>query len=222
MRRERAPGPAAAAPALRARPQLSGARLSSPAACWRFLYAPIATLMIFSFNDNKVMRLPFGDWNAAVVREGLLQPAAAGGGGEQPDRGGVRARHLPRHRHPDGAGAEPLRLPRQDRVPPLRDPADHAAGHHHGRLDAELLLAARRGVEPRHRDPGPRHRVRRHRYHQRLRQGWNASTGASSRPRPISARPRSARSGRSRCPTSAPRSSARRCWSSPSPSTRYP
>ena len=27
-----------------------------------FLYVPIATLMIFSFNDNKVMRLPFGDW----------------------------------------------------------------------------------------------------------------------------------------------------------------
>ena len=27
-----------------------------------FLYVPIATLMIFSFNDNRVMRLPFGEW----------------------------------------------------------------------------------------------------------------------------------------------------------------
>jgi len=27
-----------------------------------FLYVPIATLMVFSFNTNKVMRLPLGDW----------------------------------------------------------------------------------------------------------------------------------------------------------------
>ena len=27
-----------------------------------FLYVPIATLMVFSFNSNKVMRLPLGDW----------------------------------------------------------------------------------------------------------------------------------------------------------------
>ncbi len=27
-----------------------------------FLYIPIATLMVFSFNSNKVMRLPLGDW----------------------------------------------------------------------------------------------------------------------------------------------------------------
>ena len=39
-----------------------------------FLYAPIATLMIFSFNDNKVMRLPFGDWTLQWYVKAFTNP----------------------------------------------------------------------------------------------------------------------------------------------------
>ena len=39
-----------------------------------FLYVPIATLMIFSFNDNKVMRLPFGDWTLQWYVKAFTNP----------------------------------------------------------------------------------------------------------------------------------------------------
>ena len=39
-----------------------------------FLYVPIATLMIFSFNDNKVMRLPFGDWTLEWYVKAFTNP----------------------------------------------------------------------------------------------------------------------------------------------------
>ena len=39
-----------------------------------FLYVPIAPLMIFSFNDNKVMRLPFGEWTLAWYVKAFTNP----------------------------------------------------------------------------------------------------------------------------------------------------
>ena len=136
---------------------LSGINLAALTLGFAFLYIPILLLIIFSFNESKLVTVWAGfstKWYAAMVENELLLDAAW--------MTLKVARRLVNRgagaRHPRGARAGPARaLPRPHAL--LRDglrAAGHARGHHRP-LDAAALRGTLLGARLLDRDDRPHH-----------------------------------------------------------------